>query len=337
VTRSVQPVRRAAWLVPFVFCCLLGGLLIPGTAQAVETVGTAPVINNSPPSAPVNTSYWFEFDTTGSDPVPQFSQVSGTLPAGLSLAANGIIWGFPTAMGPGTPVTVRASNGVADTDITFTIDVVASPPTFTSTTVPATGTVGVEYYGRLYLRGTPTPVTSVTSGDLPPGVRFENAYSELIGTPTTPGTYTFTVTATNGAQPDASVTLTITVAPADLPATGTPGTAAPLVAIADAGAREGDRGQLTPMTFRVTLSAPAATPVTVRWATHDGTAVAGRDYVAASGTVTFAPGQTVATVTVQVRGDRQHERTECFTVRLSSPVGTTLGDGSGVGRIYDND
>ena len=112
--------------------------------------------------------------------------------------------------------------------------------------------------------------------------------------------------------------------------------ALPAVSIADAAATEGDAGT-TPMTFTLTLSAPSASPVTVTWSTADGAAIAGSDFTASSGTVTFAPGVVSQTVTVPVIGDFAIEPLETFTVSLSSPAGAVLGDGSATGTIADND
>ena len=56
----------------------------------------------------------------------------------------------------------------------------------------------------------------------------------------------------------------------------------------------------------------------------NGTATAGRDYVATAGSLTFAPGQTRRTITVLVIGDRISEADETFRIGLASPVNATL-------------
>jgi hypothetical protein len=81
-----------------------------------------------------------------------------------------------------------------------------------------------------------------------------------------------------------------------------------------AGGYEGDT-----LTFTVTLSTAFATPFTVNFTTADGDAVAGEDYVATSGTLTFLPGETVKTITVQTLADPALEYDESFFVRLSNP------------------
>ncbi|MFM8221595.1 MAG: Calx-beta domain-containing protein, partial [Planctomycetaceae bacterium] len=87
---------------------------------------------------------------------------------------------------------------------------------------------------------------------------------------------------------------------------------------------EGNAGS-TAGQFTVSLSQPAVTPVTVGYATANGTAVAGQDYTAASGTLTFAVGETSKPVVVSVLGDGVVEANETFTVNLASPSGAVLG------------
>jgi subtilisin-like proprotein convertase family protein len=89
--------------------------------------------------------------------------------------------------------------------------------------------------------------------------------------------------------------------------------------------------------FTVSLSAASATPVTVNYATANGTALAGSDYEASSGTLTFAPGQTTRTILVRTLDGTIAEPNETFTVNLSNAVGTTIADGQGVATIVDND
>lgn len=84
--------------------------------------------------------------------------------------------------------------------------------------------------------------------------------------------------------------------------------------------------------FKVSLSAPIASPVTVDWKTADDTARAGVDYRAAMGTVRFAPGQTSRTISVAVFGDAVIEPNETFTILLSNPVGADLPPPPAAGR-----
>jgi hypothetical protein len=111
----------------------------------------------------------------------------------------------------------------------------------------------------------------------------------------------------------------------------------PYVGIGDGGTVvEGNSGTKS-MTFTVTLSAASDAPVTVTYATADYTAMSGSDYQAATGTVTFAPGETSKPVTVLVNGDRLGESVEYFYVSLTGATGAHLGNGLGRGTIQDDE
>ncbi len=99
---------------------------------------------------------------------------------------------------------------------------------------------------------------------------------------------------------------------------------------------EGNGGSLSAV-FTVTLSQASGVSTTVAFATSNGTATAGTDYTTASGTVTFAPGQTARTITVQVLGDTLNENDETFNVTLSGAVNGVIQQAVGVGTIADND
>jgi Calx-beta domain/FG-GAP-like repeat/FG-GAP repeat len=113
----------------------------------------------------------------------------------------------------------------------------------------------------------------------------------------------------------------------------------PSVRINDVTVTEGHTGT-APAVFTVSLSHAFTEPVTVNYATAGGSAAAGSDYQAASGTLTFAPGETTKTVTVLVNGDRvpePNEPSDAFFVNLSSPTNATLVDGQGFGIIVDDE
>lgn len=109
--------------------------------------------------------------------------------------------------------------------------------------------------------------------------------------------------------------------------------ALPAVSIADSSAAE-TAGAIN---FTLTLSAPAITTSTVAWTTVSGSATAGQDFVAASGTVTFAPGATTASVSVVLQDDTVYEGNEQFSLALSSPTAILINDGQAVGTIIEND
>src|SRR5688572_2903285 len=110
----------------------------------------------------------------------------------------------------------------------------------------------------------------------------------------------------------------------------------PTISINDVSKLEGKNGT-TSFTFTVQLSAAAASTVSVNFATANGTAAAGSDYTAISGTLVFNPGETTRSVTVVVNGDRAREGDETFTVNLSGATGATIFDASGAGVIRNDD
>jgi ELWxxDGT repeat protein len=119
---------------------------------------------------------------------------------------------------------------------------------------------------------------------------------------------------------------------------GNPGTGAPpsIVTIDNVILTEGNSGT-TNATFTVTLSRPVPQNVTVDYATANGTAGAGSDYVATSGTLTFAVGEISKFITVAVIGDAIAELNESFVVNLSNAVGATLSDGTQGQATITND
>lgn len=99
---------------------------------------------------------------------------------------------------------------------------------------------------------------------------------------------------------------------------------------------EGNAGT-TPFVFTVALSEPSAAPVTVDYSTRNGTAQAGSDYAATSGTLTFAPGEVTKQITVLVNGDTTPEEIEVFFIDLTNASGATIGDAEGLGRIFNDE
>jgi large repetitive protein len=115
--------------------------------------------------------------------------------------------------------------------------------------------------------------------------------------------------------------------------------AIPQISVHDASVLEGDAGDST-LSFDVTLSQISAGTVTVGFATSDDTAtIVDGDYDAATGTVTFDPGDDTKQIDVTVHGDTVYEGDETFTVALSSPSGATIAAGAdtATGTIQDDD
>jgi hypothetical protein len=100
---------------------------------------------------------------------------------------------------------------------------------------------------------------------------------------------------------------------------------------------EGQEGT-TDFSFDVSINFESAETVTVDYATADSTATAGSDYIGASGTLVFAPGETTKTIVVKVFGDTQLEESEYFSIVLSNANGAMIVDDSnGEGAILNDD
>ena len=106
------------------------------------------------------------------------------------------------------------------------------------------------------------------------------------------------------------------------------------LSVADASANENTG---TGLEFPVTLGRASTLTVTVAYATSDGTATAGQDYTATSGTLTFNPGETAKTVTVALVNDAIDDGGETVTLTLSNPTNARITDGTATGTIENSD
>jgi hypothetical protein len=160
-----------------------------------------------------------------------------------------------------------------------------------------------------------TPTSTITGNDVTIG-----------GTPTVDFTGSVTLSGADRFACSLSQSFALTIGP-------------PAVSIGDVSVTEGQTG-FTNAVFTVSLSHPAAVPVSVFYATSDGTAKHGNDYLPQQGAghvVTIPAFASSATITVRVKGDFQTEGDETFFVSLRNPVNATLGDARGVGTIVNDD
>lgn len=125
--------------------------------------------------------------------------------------------------------------------------------------------------------------------------------------------------------------LSLLARPAPLAAATTPA-----ITINDISVGEGNAGA-TSATFTILLSTTTNKTVTVSYATANGTATSGSDYVARSGTLSIPANQQQATLTVTVNGDTIPEANETFAVNLTSPSNATIGDSQGQATIVNDD
>ena len=284
-------------------------------AQIVSHVGTHYVIKNMSYNANVG---------AGKDTSFGFQATPG---AGGTVASNFILNGTPVddAPAPVLPTLavsdasiVEGNSGTSQLAFTVTLSAAAtSAVTVAYATSNGTAQAGADYTA---LTGTLTFAAGETSKVI---------YVPVIGDSAVEASETLNLTlsgASGATIADATGVGTITNDDVVLPT----------LSIADASVAEGDTGTSI-LTFTVSLSQAATGPVSVQFATANGTASAGSDYGAASGTLTFAAGETVKTVQVVVNADSVVEASETLTVTLSAPSGATIADGSATGTILNDD
>jgi hypothetical protein len=107
----------------------------------------------------------------------------------------------------------------------------------------------------------------------------------------------------------------------------------PELSISGFTASQGSSGTTKPFTFEMTLNVGSSQTITVAYATSDGTAKAPANYTAISGTTTFSPGQTIKSMTVNVKGGSLTQSSQIFYVKLSNPVNSKIAVGTGTGTI----
>ena len=113
--------------------------------------------------------------------------------------------------------------------------------------------------------------------------------------------------------------------------------ATPSLTILDKTFTEGSSGGPTNADVEVQMSAASGNPVTVQYATSNGTGTTPADYAANSGTVTFAPGEISKLIPIAVVGDTTDEPDETVNITLSNPSGANLAKAAGVLTITDDD
>ncbi len=106
--------------------------------------------------------------------------------------------------------------------------------------------------------------------------------------------------------------------------------------VSDVTMREGQVGESF-VTFNVSISAPSREPITINYATVDGTASSSSDYSALRGTLSFAPGVTTLVVRVRVRPDVDLESNETFGLKISNAAGAKIVDELGVATLVNDD
>ena len=228
----------------------------------------------------------------------------------------------PPSASIGNVTVTEGNSGTTTARLTVTLSAAASGPvSIVYATANGTATAGSDYTAK---NGTLTFAAGETSKTIDVLVSGDTAVESN-------ETFVVNLSSATGAT-IATAQATGTITNDDQPPP------LPTLSIGSATVSEGNSGTVN-LTFTVTLSQASASAVTVNYATADGTATAGSDYTATSGTLTFAAGQTSKTITVAVRGDTLVEGAETLRVVLSNATGATIaaGNGTGTGTITDDD
>ena len=337
----------------------------PSAMVAGPTVAATPTVGISDASGTEGDDSAIAFavtlDSAATDTVTvDYATANGTADGDDYMATSGTLT-FAAGTTSGTITVPIADDDVNESDETFTVTLSNASGAVLGT-ASATGTIENRYV---------TPAVSISDaggtegdGDIAFTVTLDSAASATVtvdyatanGTAdgddytATSGTLTFAAGTTSGtiivpiADDDVNEgdeTFTVTLSNASGATLGTASATGtirnrhvtPAVSISDAGGTEGD-GDIA---FTVTLDSAATATVTVDYATSDGTADAGDDYTATSGTLTFAAGTTSGTVTVPIADDNVNESDETFTVTLSNASGATLGTASATGTIRNTE
>ncbi len=238
-------------------------------AAAALAVSTSTLTSGS-----VNAAYSVTLAAAGgTPPYSNWTVSTGTLPAGITLSATGVLSGTPTKAGASTlKVKVSDSSGASATSGSLTLTITAALAISTASTLTP-GKANVAYTQTLAATGGTPPYSgwAITGGTAPSGLTLSSA-GVLSGTPTTAGTYSFTVGVTDHAGTSASASFQLTISPGKLAIS----TTSPLAA-----------GQVN-VVYSQTLAATGGTPPYTAWTVASGTLPPGLT-VSSSGLLGGAP------------------------------------------------
>lgn len=190
---GLSPGTSYTWTYTYTYYNPSIGEDVTQTKTASATTLAIPVWTDSSigTNAQVNVSFNNGISATNAT---SYSVFSGALPTGLSLnTSTGAVTGTPNTTGTYTG-TFRATNANGYVSANFSV-VVWSAVSWTDNTIVTSGQKSVAYSDDISASGSPTPTYSVSSGSLPPGLSLNSSNGNLTGTPTTSGTYNFTLRA----------------------------------------------------------------------------------------------------------------------------------------------
>ena len=295
----------------------------PAVATQTYSLHVAsPLVTTAPTGVDgvVNVPYTLNLTATGGTGNQTWTLSSGSLPTGLSLSASGAITGTPTQVnltGNAMTLQVQDSGSPAQVaNVTFTIHVA---PALTITTAPGAlpdAIIGVPYSFTFQSNGGITPINwTLASGKLPAGLSL-NSNGKLSGTPTTTGSFTFTIQAGDSSSPSQTITINVAIKSASLLVITSAGGALP----------DAIAGNLYGISFQAMGgTAPFS------WAVVSGQLPAGLTLSAAgalSGTPTVANPTPIA-FSVQVRDSGSPAQTKSLALTIRVPGTLVISPASG--------
>jgi hypothetical protein len=265
----------------------------------------------------------------GTLPYSSWSIVSGSLPGGLTLSSTGAISGTPTGPAGSSSITVKVTDsGSPAQTASQQFSIAVNPALVITTTSPLpNGTVGLAYPGSLAAQNGTSPYSwSITAGSLPAGLALNAGSGAIAGTPSTAGTFSFTVRVTDGSSPVQTATQSFKlsiIAGLTITTTALP---------------NGVINQAYPST---SLQAQGGTP-TYSWSISAGSLPAGLSLNSSSGAISGTPSGAAGTATFTVKATDSASPPLTATQALSlsiiqSPTITTTTLSSGtVGLAYSS-
>lgn len=305
------------------------GASVPANATVVNTSFLAGYVGRSSNTTGSAASDWVASLTTGTAPNLTLGTVTNTSPTNFAEQPLNHIGGtnfappanLNYAISTITPTVTEGNSGTQ----TVTFTVTRSGNTAVATTVnyalDGTATSGIDY-NTIKVAG----VTGTPSGTLKflVGETTKTISLNVVGENVTEVNETINLNLSYPNQTGAIAPATVTIVNDDN---------APTISILDKGGSEGSAN----FVFSVKLSNASSEIITVNYDTSNDTAIAGIDYTAVTGSLTFNPGVISQTITVPILDDFVAESSDRFFVNLSNPTNASIADNKASGTITDND
>jgi hypothetical protein len=274
-------------------------------ALSLIVVVSPTVTTTSLPGGTQNAPYTTTLAAAGGTPPYTWAVISGTLPAGLSLApSTGVISGTPTGTGTNS-FTVQVTDNNSQTGSKALTLAVAAPPSVATTSL-AGATETVAYSATLAATGGTLPYSwSITSGTLPAGLALAASTGVISGTPTSTGTSSFTVQVSDANSAIATQALSLSVvAPPAVTTTSLP-------------------GATQNSAYSATLAATGGT-TPYSWSIASGTLPAGLSLASGTGVISGTPtGTGTSNFTVRVTDANSVAATHALSLTVVAPPSVT--------------